>query len=255
MLGFFNKIKKFNEFKAKKHAVIFSGALVFFAVLGLVPTAYLVSLCFALFNSHFSKTFEVFNFLEFLKIEDFLIETTNKLSTGGNLIAGFISIYSSANLFFHLKLTGETIYNSKKSSKILVRIFSIIGVILLSLIVTFGVVTYAFFSAYIKKYLGEILGTIINYSALFLLIFLAVLFINRFVCPYKIKFKDLLKGSVYTCVFSFLFTVVFIIYLKYFSSYDEIYGKIASIPAFLGWLFIVIRCLVTGIIINAYLKD
>ena len=82
--------------------------------------------------------------------------------------------------------------------------------------------------------------------------FIAVMLLNLFACPYKLKLKEVVKGSLFTCVFSIVFTVVFLLYLKFFSSYDKIYGKIAVIPIFFIWLFIIMRCLVGGISLNAY---
>ena len=252
MLGFFNKIKNYNVFKKNKKSSTLAGALVFFTVLGLVPTAYLLSVMFTLFGKELSIVTEVFSVKEFDEIKVFLLETVKKLSAGGNAIAGLIAVYSSANLFVHLKLTGEFIYNCKSSGGLTLRIFSIIGTIIISLVIVISIIFYAFLSVYINRALGKFLGLIINFTALFFISLIAVTLINLFTCPYKIKIREVFKGSLYTCVFSILFTLVFIVYVKFFASYGEIYGKIAVIPVFFGWLFIVMRCLVNGFIINAY---
>ena len=75
-----------------------------------------------------------------------------------------------------------------------------------------------------------------------MVIYIGVILVNVFVCPYKIKLGGIIKGSTYTVIFGFIFTVIFLVYVKYFSSYDKIYGKVAVIPMFLVWLFIVFRC-------------
>lgn len=252
MLGFFNKLKKFNAFKRGKKSSTLAGALVFFTLLGLVPSAYLISLLIAVFGKELTFLTDLITIIEFDEVKNFLLTTTKKLSTGGNLIAGLIAIYSSANLFVHLKLTGEFIYNCKPSGGFIVRVFSIIGTVLISLTLTVLMIIYAFLSTHVKRLLGNFLGTVLNVAVLFLISLIAVVFINFFTCPYRIRLNEVIKGSLYTCVFSVVFTFVFIIYVKYFASYSEVYGKIASIPVFCGWLFVVMRCLVMGVIINAY---
>ncbi|MBQ3235090.1 MAG: YihY/virulence factor BrkB family protein [Clostridia bacterium] len=252
MLGFFNGVKHFNEFKRSKRSATLAGALVFFTVLGLVPTAYLLSLVLALFGNDLSIITKVFSISEFDEVKTFIIGATSKLSAGGNAIAGIIAIYSSANLFVHLKLTGEFIYNCKASGGLFLRVFSIIGTVIISLVVAFCLVLYAFLSVHIYGLLGKILGSIVNVIALFFISLVAVICINLFTCPYKIRIKEVFKGSFYTCVFSVIFTFVFILYVKFFATYGEIYGKISVIPVFFGWLFIIMRCLVDGFVINAY---
>ncbi len=251
MRGFILKLKKFNSFKSSKKGVTFAGALVFFTLLGLVPTVYLFSLTLSVFGKELSLFGGFFITEEFLTVKEFIFQATQNIGTGGNVLAGFIAVYSAGSLFVHLRFTGEVIYGSKSTNTLIVRILSIIGTIIFSLILSFLTVIYAFISPKLQLLLG-VLGTVINCFIIFLIVFIAVVVINLFVCPYKIKIKKVIKGSMFTCVFTVIFTLVFLIYLKFFSSYDKIYGSIAVIPIFLVWLFILMRCIINGILLNAY---
>ncbi len=252
MFGFFNAVKKFNTFKKSKKSSTLAGSLVFFTVLGIVPTAYVLSLIFTMFGKELSFAFNLFEMGRFNEIKTFLLDATEKFSSGGGVIICLIALYSSANLFVHLKLTGEFIYNYKPSKALVLRVISILGTIILSLTIVVGIILYAFFSQRITLLFGKILGGAINLVILFSISLFTTVFINLFTCPYKLRVSEVIRGSLYSCVFSVVFTVVFVLYVKYFASYDKVYGKISVIPVFLGWLFIVMRCLVNGFIINAY---
>lgn len=251
MRGLFLKIKNFSDYKASKKAVTFAGAYVFFFLLGLVPTMYLFSLTLSLFGKKLSMLGGFFITEEFSVIKDFVFSSTENIGAGGSVIAGFIAVYSAGSFFVHLRLTGEVIYNHKTANTFLIRILSIIGAIIISLVTSFLVVIYAFLSPLTIYALG-FFGKVFNFILIMLIAFITVVIINLFACPYKLKIKEVLRGSLFTLVFSVVFTAVFLVYLKFFSSYDKIYGKIAVIPVFLAWLFIIMRCLVNGIILNAY---
>ena len=252
MLGFFNKLKEFNAFKKSKKSATMSGALVFFMLLGLVPTAYLLSLIFAVFGKELSFALDLLTIEEFNQVKEFLLDATDNYSVGRNALAGLLAIYSSANLFVHVKHVGEIVYNHKTKKTFLLRALSIIGTVVLGFIIVLLLYIYAFLSIWLNKILGKILGFSLSAVILTFIFFCVVIYVNLFCCPYKISVSEVIRGSVYTCVGSLIFTVVFVAYLKYFSSYDEIYGKIAVIPAFFSWAFLLMRCLVTGFMVNAY---
>lgn len=252
MVGFFNAIKNFNAFKKSKKSATMSGALVFFMLLGLVPTAYLLSLIFAVFGKELSFAFSIFTIEEFNEVKEFLLDATNNYSATRNALAGILAIYSSANLFVHIKHVGEIIYNHKTHKTVFIRAFSVVGTVVLGFIIVLLLYFYAFLSIWLSKIFGKILGFSISAIILIFIFFCVVVYVNLFCCPYKISMREVVRGSIYTCVGSLLFTIVFVVYLKYFSSYNEIYGKIAVIPAFFTWAFLLMRCLVTGFMVNAY---
>ena len=251
MRDFICKIKKYSDFKGRKKTVTFAGALVFFSLLALVPTLYLFSLTLSVFGKELSTLGGFYITEEFLVIKDFVFLGVKNIGAGGGVVASFIAVYSSASIFLHLRFVGEVIYNYSSQKPILIRILSIIGAIVISLIISFLIVVYGVLSPITIKLLG-VLGKAINLFIIMAIIFIAVVLLNLFACPYKLKLKEVIKGSLFTCVFGVVFTVIFMLYLKYFSSYDRIYGKIAVIPIFFIWLFIVMRCIVGGIALNAY---
>ena len=252
MRGFILKLKKYNSFKLSKKGVTFAGALVFFAILGLVPTIYLFSLTLSVFGKELSVLGGFFIANEFNDVKNFVFESASKIGAGGNVIAGTIAIYSAGSLFVHLRFIGETIYGFKSNGTIITRILSIIACILISLVLSFLTVIYAFISQRFILIFG-VFANVLNCFMLFLIVFIAVVLLNLFACPKKVKIKNVIKGSMLSCILCVIFTLVFIIYLKYFSSYNEVYGSLSAIVVFLIWLFIIMRSLVNGILLNAYL--
>lgn len=248
----FYKIKNYYAYRNLKKSATFSGSLVFFALLGLVPTAYLFSLTLSVFGKELSVFNSFFITKEFEGIKTFIFDSAKNIGAGGNVIAGFISIYSATNLFVHLKITGEVIYSKKSIGGLKIRILSIIASIIICLILSLSLTIFTLLYDLIAIKLGTLLASVINVTLLLCVLFLGVLLINFFVCPFKTGIKTIIFGSLYTIIFGTLFTVIFLIYIRFFSSYDKIYGKVAVIPMFFAWLFIVFRCLVDGFIINSY---
>ena len=252
MGNFFNHVFEYNKILNAKKSSTLAGALVYFALLEMVPLAYLTTLTLSAFGSKIDNSFITDIFKDLKQVIDYVFTTAQKLGTSGNIIAVLISAYSATNFFYHLRRTGEIVYNYLEKNNVIVRVASL-GIMTLFL---FGFALfqgiYFFISKYSIEFFGTMLGSTINYSVLIFSFLVFVIMLNVYACPYKIRLKDVIVGSIYTCVFSIIMTVGFFIYINYFANFTEIYGAISAVVIFLMWLYIIMKGLISGMNLNVY---
>ena len=94
------------------------------------------------------------------------------------------------------------------------------------------------------------MAIVLDYCLLAIGTFLIVLLFNVYVCPYKCKWTIFLPGSFLTVLSWSVAVVGFGFYLK-ISNLDKLYGALSAIIVFLLWLYILMICLVVGIIFNS----
>ncbi len=253
MSNFFYNLFEYNKIINSKKSSTLAGALVFFALLEMVPLAYLTTLTLSAFGSRFDNAFISEIFKDVKQVIDYVFITAQNLGTSGNVIAVLISAYSATNFFYHLRRTGEIVYNYVEKNHVIVRVASL-GIMTLFL---FGFAlfqgVYFFISKYSIDFFGQRLGRIVNYTALIVSFFIFLIMLNVYACPYKIKVKDVLQGAIYTCLFSIIMTIGFFVYINYFANFSEIYGAISVIVVFLMWLYILMKGLISGMNLNVYL--
>ena len=252
MGNFFNNFFSYTKIINDKKSTTLAGALVYFALLEMVPLAYLTTLTLSAFGSKIDNSFISEVFKDLKQVIEYVYITAQKLGTSGNIIVALISAYSATNFFYHLRRTGEIVYNYLTTNSVIVRVASI-GIMTLFL---FGFAlfqgVYFFVSKYSIDFFGATLGRIINYSVLILSFLVFLIALNLYACPYKIKIKDVLIGSIYTCIFSITMTVGFFLYVNYFATFTEIYGAISVIVIFLMWLYIIMKGLISGMNLNVH---
>ena len=125
MSGFFSLIKEYLVASSNKRGATLSGALVFFTLLGIVPVTYIISLIFSFFGTEIEVVNKLFSYPEFNEISVYLTSTAKKMGASGNILVFLVALYSSANVFYHLKQSGEVIYNYNKKSKFLLTFYII----------------------------------------------------------------------------------------------------------------------------------
>lgn len=255
MNGFFIGIKEFLTLSTYKKNTTLSGALVFFTLIGVVPITYIASLIFSIFGTEISVINNFFSYPEFLVITEYITKTAIKLGTQGNVIVFLVALYSSANVFYHLRQSGEVIYNYEKNGSLFTRITSMFiaffTVFLLSIVLVFYVAVIPIITFVLGEKLSILLNAFIGVISVFLIAYL----INVYVCPFKLKFYEVYKGAIYSTVFCFIATGLFLLYVRNFSNYDEVYGKIATVLVFLSWLYLIINGLLQGITLNVFLMS
>ncbi len=249
---FFTRIKEFINFSSMKKTSTLAGALVYFTVLGAVPTIFLISAALSLFGAEFNDAARMLLSEKALNLISFASVAAKKYGSGGGIIAAAVALYSAANVLYHLRRAGEMIYNFKPAKSLFLRLLTLL--IMLIAIFAFSVVAFVYLTVqnYIQAVLGAAAGKIVNGAAFFVISFLFVVAVNFYVCPFKTTFKEVAVGSAYTVIFSFVITNVFFFYIEHFSNYYEVYGKIASAFLALTLTYLVMKGLLSGISLNVF---
>ncbi len=253
MGALFLNLKDFIKFNSDKKSTTLSGALVFFVLLGVVPLSYLTSLVLTFFGTEMTDITKSFAYPELVEVTGYIYEIGLKLGAKGNIIAIALALYSSGNIFYQLKLSGELIYNYSVKNNLLKRVFSIITCFITVWLYSCLAVIFLAFSPIIVRFLGGVFSGIISGAFTFGAVFSMAILINLYTCPYKIKIKNVVWGSLYTAIFTIVTTFIFFLYINNFANYNEIYGKIAIVIVFLSWLYLMVKGFIGGITLNVYL--
>ena len=248
----FNLLEYSKFLRAKKSATL-SGAIVYFTLIGLVPMAYLSSLTLSIIGKELSDVLTPFIYPELKEVFLYVIQTSKNLGGVGNIIVAGVALYSSANVLFHLKSSGEVIYNYYTKNSLFKRAISILLTLIIICALSLFFALYVAVIPILFKNLNAYASSALNILVLLVAVFLLSVLLNFYVCPYKISLREVVYGSMYTCAFSLLSSAVFFIYIKYFAIYSKIYGAIAVILVFLSWLYLIVKSFIDGIVLNVYL--
>ncbi len=248
-----NKILKLYKYFSDKRFSTIAGTLVYFLLMSIAPfTLWLTLVCGNVDIERFlSHDFfaAVSPFLRSLK------SSAESAASGAGIIFLVTTLYSSTNFFYHLRRSGEIIYNSP-------RVKGGFRLRLASLFLIFG----AFFSAAVlaamsvtgswllDKFLPFYISDVITYTVITAAAFLVALVLNLFACPYKLKASEVIPGSLLTTALWLLFIVGFNVYTV-FANPEKLYGKIAALIIFLLWCYIMMSSFVIGIIYNGMFKS
>lgn len=241
-------VELYKYFSDKRFSTI-AGTLVYFLLMSITPFLLWLTL---LGGGLDLKTYipqEIFSVVN--PVLQPLKRSAESAAGGAGLILLVTSLYSSANLFYHLRRSGEIIYDSERvKGGIKLRIVSIILVV--CVILGFSIIAALLLLG--EKLLSGILSSTLSHIIITLFVvfitFCIALTLNLFSCPYKIGLKQALPGCLLTVILWILFAVGFNIYLT-FANFTKLYGKIASLIIFLLWCYLMTNSLVIGIIFNS----
>lgn len=246
--------EKYRLFSQKKYTTI-AGTLVYFFIMSAVPFSFWLTLLAGKWLPWDSETLFEMDFLE--RVEDLIIflRDNAKSATGGaSVVLALTTLYSSTNLFYHMRRSGELLYDyDRQKGGFKVRFSALVLMFLMILFfVVFLIVLvsgYWFFSVFFSGITGKAFSYIFIICMSFLLAFI----MNFYICPYRLKIRDVLPGSFLTTVLWTFAAVAFSVYLR-FSDLKKLYGAVSVLIVFLLWLYIMMNCFVIGVIVNSELS-
>ena len=247
-----NKIVSLYKYFSDKRFSTIAGTLVYFLLMSIAPfTLWLTVVCGNVDIERFLSN-ELFNavspFLRYLK------SSAESAASGAGIILLVTSLYSSTNFFYHLRRSGEIIYNSSRvKGGIRLRIASLLLIFSTFLVAAILAAMSVSGSWLLDKILPFYISDIITYSVITVTAFMVALILNIFACPYKLKASEAMPGSLLTTGLWLIFIVGFNIYTV-FANPEKLYGKIAAIIIFLLWSYIMMSSFVIGIIYNGMFK-
>lgn len=240
-------IRKFRYYTDKRFSTI-AGTLVYFLLMSIAPFTLWLTLAFGNVNIESFFSHELFAsvspFLRYLK------KSAESAASGAGIILLATSLYSSTNFFYHLRRSGEIIYDSPRvKGGLKLRLISVLWIfVAFVLFAVLGALTVTggrFLELVIPDYVSDALMCIFITAVSFAV----ALVLNIFACPYKMKVSQAVTGSLLTTALWLIFSAGFAIYMN-FANPERLYGKIAFIIVFLLWCYIMMCCLVVGMIKN-----
>jgi membrane protein len=246
--AFFLK-EKYDLLAEKKYTTI-AGTLVFFLIMSLMPLAFWLSLLFGKFQFGVVGVLRISVFDSVKDVIEYISAEAKNATVGASFLLLATTLYSATNLFYQMKKSGEIIYEYKRKTGFKARItaFAVLFIIMAFVMVALSVFALAsFLSAWL---FSGVVERLVHYLLLLTVSFLLVLILNKYICPYKASIKIFLPGTI-TTIFAWTVSLFgFAIYLK-IGNIDRLYGAISAIIIFLLWLYVLMICFVSGVIINS----
>lgn len=226
-----------------------AGSISFFIILNCGSLFFLISSLLKLFNlniyEYTIKQNDMFSyFLNFFSNNVLYLNVSN-------IILTFTSLWSSSSLFYHIIQAGEVIYNKKRNNGILYkRGFSIVLVFLFIILIVITIMLIILGYYFITLIKNKLLYTFISTLLMFIIPSFIIIFFLLFVPPLSIKVKEISIGYLFTITSWVVFTYLFKLYLKLFTNFKALYGILTLLVIFMLYLYILIICLMIGMIIN-----
>ncbi len=241
-----NSLKTLNSYRYTTVA----GTLVFFLIMSFVPLTFFLSSLLSSFHLNIDKLLELPLF-EWAR-ELLLFFRNNAEGTGVASIFFIVTTFwSGSSFFYHLRRSGEIIYDyrrEKKGWRVRLSAFLLTLLVLIFLVVCIaGLLATVYFTANFPRWLSYI----IIYSVLSVIGFFTAWLLNHYLCPYRIYPKKTAKGSFFTAISWLLASICFAIYLN-FSKKERLYGALTAVIVFFLWLYWMMICFTAGVVYNRH---
>ncbi len=222
-------LEKFRYYSDRRFSTI-AGTLVYFLLMSIAPFTLWLTLVFG--NVDVEQILAHDTFEAVSPVIRYLKTSAESAASGAGIIFLITSLYSSTNFFYHLRRSGEIIYDCPRvKGGLKLRLFSVIG------------------GAFLENFMPELISRTIAAVFLTMLAFFAAVMLNIIACPYRMNFDDAVTGSLLTTALWLVFAVGFGIYTQ-FANPERLYGKIAAVIIFLLWSYAMMSCFVIGMINN-----
>lgn len=241
----------FRYFSDKRFSTV-AGTLVYFLLMSIAPFTLWLTVIFGDVGLDAVLSYEIFSgagpFLTEIK------QSAGQAAGGAGIVLLVTTLYSSTNFFYHLRRSGEIIYDSKRAKGGLKLRLAALALIFATMALTAASSAVLLWGGfYLERWIPKFLADGLVYLFILAIAILVCLLLNLFTCPYKIKMGEALSGSLLTAVFWVVLAVGFSVYLS-FADPGKLYGKIASLFVFLLWSYLMMNSFVIGVIYNAAFK-
>ena len=242
--------QKYDLLSLKKFTTI-AGTLVFFLIMSIVPLSFWLTLILGQLPVDMDRILALPIFESVQNILLYIRHEASDATAGASLFLLGTTLYSSTNLFYQMRKSGEIVYEFQRKSKglklrlgALVLLFIVMGTVVVFLL------SIALGAFLFSRLLSGVWERIADYLLLTLIAFFLALLLNAYVCPYKMKLKDFLPGTFVTVGAWIVAIIGFSIYMK-ISRMDKLYGALTALIVFLLWLYMLMVCFIIGVIINS----
>lgn len=247
---FFYFKDKYDLLSSKRYTTL-AGTLVFFLIMSIVPLAFWLTLLIGRFPFDAEAILKLAVFDSVKDILEYVRKEAADATASTSLILLVTTLYSSTNLFYQMRKSGEIIYGYRgKKQGWRMRL----GALALMFVIMFAVIIFLLFFALssflFSLYLPFGLDIFADYLLLGALSFALVLLLNSYVCPYKKPLKSFVHGTLITVSAWAVASLGFTIYLR-LSNVDKLYGALSAIIVFLLWAYMLMIGFIAGVIFNS----
>lgn len=241
----------YRKLSDKKYTTI-SGTLVFFLIMSLLP---FMLWLFLLFGKFRLETEQILELDVFDGVKDLLLyckQAAQDASSSVSITFLITTMYSSTNLFYHMRRSGEIIFDDEQRKggwKLRLSAFVLLFLMFVLFFLAGIVLLYGkrLFEALFVRWFADLL----DYFLLFIIALGVLVILNFYICPYRLKWCDVFPGAFLSTTLWIISSVGFGIYLYLFQP-SRLYGKIAVFFVFLLWIYMMTSCFIIGVIYNAY---
>ena len=244
----------FSYLAAKKYTTL-AGTMAFFLVMSVVPFLFWLTLLFGKLNIDYTRLFELEIFAEFKDILLYFRDAAQNATASASVVLLVTTLYSSTNLFYHMRRSGEIIYNStRKKGSLLIRVSAVVLIFIVMILFLAGVTLFLLGNTLLSRLFPSFVAQVSVYALFGVFMFGLLVLLNIYVCPYRIGVKSVVWGSLLTLLLGGVVSFGFTVYVS-FGSMEKLYGAAVFLILFLLWLYLLMICFVIGVVFNCYLLE
>lgn len=253
-----NKLRKAYEYIKGKYTLLslnrfttLAGTLVFFLIMSIVPLTFWLTLLVGKLPVDINEVLKLPVFDSVKSVLSFVQKEALNATASTTVVLLITTLYSSTNLFYQMRRSGEIIYHYKRHKKgFRLRIGAVALLFIVMAVMIVFLSLFALGSFLFSRYITGVWKNIADYALLFALAFGLALLLNAYICPYKTSIKNFLPGVLLTLVTWSVAVVGFSVYL-HLTNMDKLYGALSVIIVFLLWLYVLMTCFIAGVIFNS----
>lgn len=244
----------FSYLSSKKYSTL-AGTMAFFLVMSVVPFLFWLTLLFGKLNIDITQLFELEIFEEVRDLLLYLRDAAQSATVGASAVLLVTTLYSSTNLFYHMRRSGEIIYDCRRKKGSVVLRLSALGLIfLIMLLLLSGFGVFLLGNDILRRIFPSFIAQMGIYVLFGVFSFALVLLLNLYICPYRLSVKNAIWGSLLTVLLGGFASFGFSVYTQ-FSSIEKLYGAAVLIILFLLWLYLLMLCFVIGVVLNCWIWE
>ncbi len=226
-----------------------AGTLVFFFVISVVPFLFWLLLLFG--NTGVAPEeileLELFGWAKELLV--FLLENAEGAGRGASIFFLATTLWSCTGFFYHLRRSGEIIYESDRAKQGWKVRLSALGLTFVLLLFFAAAVLVVLAGVYAVRFLSPWIAYPAEYILLFVVGFFAAWILNAYICPFPLGPSRTAPGSLLTAGLWLGASALFSVYLK-FSGSEKLYGALSLVIVSLLFLYWMMICFTVGAIYN-----
>lgn len=248
---FYRFLKSKYELLALKKYTTIAGTLVFFLIMSIVPLTFWLTLLVGRLPFDTEQIFQLSVFSSVRNVLEYIRREASNATAGASIVLIVTTLYSSTNLFYQMRRSGELIYDYHRPKQGLrLRIGALVLMFIIILMIVAFVLLFTLGTFLFSRLFPEPLERVADYTLLAALAFALALLLNMYICPYKTNMRRFLPGTALTVAAWAVAVTGFAVYLR-ISNMDKLYGALSTLIVFLLWLYILMICFIVGVIFNS----